>query len=404
MLENQKHKIIVIGGGYAGIKAVENLAKNPLNEIILLDKNPYHYMQTDVYELIANEEDFAQVSLDLFTYCSGFKNCNVTFYKQEVKNINFDKQKVITTIDRLSYDYLVIAVGSRTKFAANVEGLREYAYGIKALHRAMYFKQKFEMSLFKKVDESGTICTPLSIVIAGAGLSGVEIAAQMASFAKEFYKNNNFLCRKLNIILINAAEHILKGMDERLIEKSTKRLLDLEVVIKNKEKVVALTKESVTLSSGEKLFMDFMIFAGGIEPNGLVYDLELEKNERAYIQTRRTLQTIEYKNVFAIGDCTTLKDTNNNILAPTADIAEQMGKLCAQNISKLQEKKSLKEHEIKSRGILIALGRRYATAKVFGFYINGYLAYFMKKTIEKIYAKRLDIHSYRGCKKIFTSD
>jgi len=404
MLENQKHKIIVIGGGYAGIKAVENLAKNPLNEIILLDKNPYHYMQTDVYELIANEEDFAQVSLDLFTYCSGFKNCNVTFYKQEVKNINFDKQKVITTIDRLSYDYLVIAVGSRTKFAANVEGLREYAYGIKALHRAMYFKQKFEMSLFKKVDESGTICTPLSIVIARAGLSGVEIAAQMASFAKEFYKKNNFLCRKLNIILINAAEHILKGMDERLIEKSTKRLLDLEVVIKNKEKVVALTKESVTLSSGEKLFMDFMIFAGGIEPNGLVYDLELEKNERAYIQTRRTLQTIEYKNVFAIGDCTTLKDTNNNILAPTADIAEQMGKLCAQNISKLQEKKSLKEHEIKSRGILIALGRRYATAKVFGFYINGYLAYFMKKTIEKIYAKRLDIHSYRGCKKIFTSD
>ena len=81
-------------------------------------------MQTDVYELIANEEDFAQVSLDLFTYCSGFKNCNVTFYKQEVKNIDFDKRKVITTIDRLSYDYLVIAVGSRTKFAANVEGAK----------------------------------------------------------------------------------------------------------------------------------------------------------------------------------------------------------------------------------------------------------------------------------------
>jgi len=404
MIQNKKKKIVVIGGGYAGLKTVQRLAENPHNEIILLDKNPYHYMQTEVYDLIANEEDFAQITLDLFTYCIGFKNNNVTFYKQEVKDVDFQNRKVVTTVDRVNYDYLVIAVGSRTKFAPNVKGLKEYAYGIKALHRAMYFKQKFEMSLFKKVDESGTICTPLSIVIAGAGLSGVEIAAQMASFAKEFYKNNNFLCRKLNIILVNAAEHILKGMDERLVKKSTQRLLDLEVVIKNREKVTALTKDSVTLSSGEKLFMDFMIFAGGIEPNGLVYELQLQKNERAYIQTRTTLQTIEYENVFAIGDCTTIKDKNNHILAPTADIAEQMGELCAQNICHLQEQSSLKEHKIKSRGILIALGRRYATAKVFGIYINGYLAYLMKKIIEKIYAKRLDIHSYKGCKKIFTSE
>lgn len=401
MKENQKHKIIVIGGGYAGIQTVKNLAKNPENEIILLDKNPYHYMQTEVYDLIANEENFAQITLDLFTYCSGFKNSNVSFCKREVTNVDFKNNKVITTTDRLSYDYLVIAVGSRTKFATNVEGLREYAYGIKALHRAMYFKQKFEMSLFKKVDEGGATCIPLSIVIAGAGLSGVEIAAQMASFAKEFYKQNHFICRKLNIILVNAAEHILFGMDKHLVDKSTKRLLDLEVVIKNKQKVVALTKTSVTLSSGEKVFMDFMIFAGGIEPNGVVFNLKLEKNERGYIQTKPTLQTLEYKNVYAIGDCTTLRDKDENILAPTADIAEQMGELCSKNIKCDQKGQKLQEHKIRSRGILIALGRRYATAKVFGIYMNGYFAYIMKKMIERVYSKRLDIHSCIGCKKIF---
>ena len=401
MLENQKSKIVVVGAGYAGIKTLQNLAKNPQNEIILLDKNPYHYMQTEVYELIANEEDFAQITLDLFTYCSGFKNNNVTFYKQEVKNIDFTNKKVITTVDRLNYDYLVVAVGSRTKFAPNVEGLREYAYGVKALHRAMYFKQKFEMSLFKKVQESSTGCTPLSIVIAGAGLSGVEIAAQMASFSKEFYKNNHFICRKLNIILINAAQQILHGMDEHLVDKSIKRLLDLDVVIKNREKVVSLTKDSVTLSSGEKIFMDFMIFAGGIEPNGLVYELALEKDEKAYIKTKPTLQTLEYETVYAVGDCITLRDKNENILAPTADTAEQMGTLCARNIQLHQESKELKSHTIHSRGILIALGRRYATAKVFGIYINGYLAYLMKKLIERFYARTLDKHSCVGCKKIF---
>lgn len=292
----KKNKIIVIGGGYAGLRTVEKLAKNPDNEIILLDKNPYHFMQTDVYDLISNEEDFAQVTVDLYTFCTSF-NENVVFYKQNVTNIDFTNKKVITCTKRYSYDYLVIAVGSRTKFMSNVIGLREHAYGVKALHRAMYFKQKFEMSLFKKVEESGTICHALNIIIAGGGLSGVEIAAQMASYSKHFYESNNFLCRKLNIVIINAREHILYGMDKKLVDKSDKRLKQLEIIIKNNRKVVELTQESVTLSCGEVLQMDFMIFAGGIEPNHLVHDLDIKKNEFGYIVSNDYLQTKDHKNV-----------------------------------------------------------------------------------------------------------
>jgi NADH dehydrogenase len=223
-------KIVVLGGGYAGLRAVEKLAKNPQNEITLFDKNPYHFMQTDVYDLIANEEDFAQVSLDLFTYCSGFDG-NVTFLKQEVSSVDFKNKKVITCLQRHSYDYLVIAVGARTKFMSNIIGLREYAHGIKALHRAMYFKQKFEMSLFHKVEEGGVSCTPINIVVAGAGLSGVEVAAQMASFSKEFYKKNNFLCRKLNIVLVNSAKNVLGGFEEKLYSKTDMRLRDLDIIL-----------------------------------------------------------------------------------------------------------------------------------------------------------------------------
>lgn len=281
MNANNQNKIIVISGGYGGLQAVKNLAQHQNNQIILLDKNAYHFMQTDVYELIANEKNFAKVSVDLFTYCSGFDG-NVSFYKQEVDDIDFENKKAITAVQRFSYDYLIIAVGARTKFVKSITGLKEYAHGVKALHRAMYFKQKFEMSLFKKVQESGVSCKPLSIVVAGAGLSGVEIAAQMVSYAKEFYCANNFLCRKLNIVLVSSSKQILKGLDSFLVEKSEKRLLDLEVVIKLQSRVVSLTKESVSLSSGEIIPMDFMIFAGGIEPNGLIYKLPLPKNERGF--------------------------------------------------------------------------------------------------------------------------
>lgn len=400
MSKTKTNKIIVIGGGYAGLRTVEKLAKNPQNEIILLDKNPYHFMQTEVYDLIANEEDFAQVTVDLFTFCTGFEG-NVTFYKQDVTNINFKNKRVITHIDRFSYDYLVIAVGSRTKFMSNVIGLREYAYGIKALHRAMYFKQKFEMSLFKRVDESGTSCNALNIIVAGGGLSGVEIAAQMASFSKEFYSHNNFICRKLNIVIVNSGKHILKGIDEKLVKKSDIRLKKLDVIIKNERKVVEVTKNSVKLSCGEIMPMDFMIFAGGVEPNHLVYELELEKNSMGYIITNDYLQSQKYEEVFAIGDCTTIYDSNNNIVAPTADTAEQMAEVCAINVRNLIQNRPLIKQNIKSRGILIALGRGYAVSKLFNFYFNGYIAYALKKIVERIYAKRLDIRSHKGCKKIF---
>ena len=394
------NKIIIIGAGYAGLVALEKLAKNPNNNILLLDKNSYHFLQTDVYDLIANEYDFAQVSVDMFSFCTAFQG-NVSFQKELVTNVDFKNKKVITQKQRIHYDYLVIAVGSRTKFVDSVKGLKEYAYGVKALHRAMYFKQKFELSLFQKVQESGTLCTPINIVVAGGGLSGVEIAAQMASYANDFYKNNYFICNKLNIMIINSPAHILHGMDEKLIKASEKRLKELHVKIITNRKVVEVTASSVTLSQGEVFPTDFMIYAGGIEPNALVYTLDLEKNAKGYIKTEETLQTTQYKEVFAIGDCTTLFEKGKP-LAPTADIAEQMGALCAKNITALIEKKNLQKHTIKSRGTLIALGRNYSVAKLFNFHFNGFFAYLAKKIVEKVYFKKLDTISKKGYLKIFS--
>ncbi|QOP40539.1 NAD(P)/FAD-dependent oxidoreductase [Sulfurimonas marina] len=400
MQKDQKNKIVIIGGGYAGLNALKKLAKDQNNEIVLIDKKAYHFMQTDVYDLIANEHDFAQVSVDLFTYCTGFDH-NVTFLKEEIKSVDFKNKKVISERKRITYDYLIIAVGARTKFFSNIEGLREYAYGVKALHRAMYFKQKFEMSLFQKIDQEGTYCKPLNIVIAGGGLSGVEISAQMASFAKEFYKNNNFLCRKLNIVLVNSSEFVLKNLDDKLVKYSEKHLKKLDVTIKRNAKVQSLTPTRVTLSNGEELEMDFMIFAGGIEPNGLVFNLELSKNQQGYLETNEYLQSVNHEDVFVVGDCTTIYDKNKKRLPPTADIAEQMGRCAANNITRLIYKQKLKKHMVRQRGILIALGRRYACGKVFGLYLNGFSAYLMKKAIEKLYLFKLNKQSKKGCKKIF---
>jgi len=399
VLMEKRNRIIVVGGGYAGLRALEHLAKNPQNEITLFDKHSYHFMQTNVYDLIANEEDFAQVSLDLFTFCLGFDG-NVSFVKEEIVSLDFDHKRVISSTQRYSYDYLIIAVGARTKFVKSVKGLHTHAHGIKVLHRAMHFKQKFEMALFRKVQLNGTVCEPINIVVAGGGLSGVEIAAQMASFAQEFYTKNNFICRKLNIFLINSSEHILKGLDPYLVKKTDERLQKLGIEICNNTKVVEINELSVHLSSGTTLPMDFLVFAGGIEPNALVRAIDIEKDERGNLIANEFLQMPKHPEVFAIGDCTLLKNGEKHI-APTADVAEQMGELCAKNITNLIDEKPLEPHNIDSRGIIIALGRRYAAGKIFGVYIGGYFAYLLKNMIEIIYAKRLDWRSHKGYKKVF---
>ena len=398
-MSSKKNSIIVIGGGYAGLKAIEELASNEDNEIKLFDKNPYHYMQTDVYDLIANEGDFAHVTVDLYTFCTGYCG-NVTFIKEEVTTIDFVNKNVITNNQRYSYDYLIIGVGARTKFYSNVIGLKEYGYGVKALHRAMYFKQKFEMSLFMKLDEGGRYCHPLTIVVAGGGLSGVEIAAQMASFAKAFYEENNFICRRLNIVLVNSGPEILKGLDSTLVRQSQTRLDSLGVLTKTNQKVIEISENEVVLSDGEKIKMDYMIFAGGIEPNGLIYNLEISKNEFGFIETDDYLKSTQFDDVYAVGDCTTIYN-NEKPLAPTADVAQQMGVYVAKNINAIINNKEPKKHTIKSRGILIALGRGYAVGKLFGIHIKGYPAYLIKKIVEKVYSNKLDYRSKTGCKKIF---
>jgi len=357
-------------------------------------------MQTGVYDFIANENDFSKITVDLFTLCAGF-GANVAFRKEKVLDVDFDTQTVLTQTQEYMYDYIIVAVGSRTKFFDSITGLKKYAHGIKALHKALYFKQKFELSLFAKIEEEGTSCHPLNIIVAGAGLSGVEIAAQMASFSRDFYEQNNFLCRKLNIVLIDASKRILPGVDEVLVEASMKRLLELEVIIKDDRKVIEVTEDSVHLSSGEILPVDFMIFTGGIEPKDLVYNLKVSKDARHHILSNEYLQIQGYSTAYVAGDCGAIHE-GDKLVAPTADVAEQMAEHCAKNIMNSIYNRKLQKHAIKSRGMLIALGRRYAVGKVFGVYVGGYFGYILKKIIENVYSKRLFMRSGRGSKKIFS--
>ncbi|HHH72469.1 MAG TPA: NAD(P)/FAD-dependent oxidoreductase, partial [Sulfuricurvum sp.] len=143
--------IVIIGGGYGGLRAIEHLAARSDIRITLLDRNPYHYLQTEAYGYIAGRFDIHDIAIDLDNWCRGFGQ-NITFTQCEVSRIDMDGRRVETSAGGIEYDQLIIATGARTNFFAFIKGLRENSYGVKNMMRAFNFRREFERLIFEKVN------------------------------------------------------------------------------------------------------------------------------------------------------------------------------------------------------------------------------------------------------------
>ncbi len=389
-------KVVVIGGGYGGISALRELSKRSDIEITLIDKHSYHNLQPEVYDYIANKIDAADMTIDLITFCKGL-GANVNFYNNRVTDIDFEKNIVHTEEgNNFPYDQVIIAIGARTFFPRQLEGL-DRTNDLKKLHKALSFKQKFEFEIFKKIDNEGRACEQFDIVVVGAGLSGVEIAAEMAYYASYIFKKGLFACDYMSIHLISATDTVLPGMDPYLIEKSTERLKELNVNLITGKHMSRADENFVYLNDGTKIRHSFIIFAGGIEAANLTSKFNLEKNQRGQILTDEYGRAKGKNNVFVCGDVMSGVDTDGNPAPATVQIALQTGKYAAKNAINTIDRKELVKYRCKNPGVMIALGGRYACGMVGkSIKISGLFAFIAKHLIFFKYRKPLQMISKRG--------
>ncbi len=378
-------KVLIIGGGYAGVSALRELAKSEDIEVTLIDRHPYHFLQTEGYELVANTIPFDKTIVNLHTLCESFGE-NVSFLHDAVKEIDLTKKRVICEdSEELSYDYLIVAAGSVTKFFKSIEGLENCGHGVKSLTGAFKLKQFFEKELFLRLESPLSAKNHYSVLVAGAGLSGVEIAAQMQYYFNRYYKSNTLACKSLKIHLVSGSKNILKHMHPKTIRKARKRLVDLGVIMHEGSHIKKVEKERAVLENSEEIVFDFMIFTGGIMASPLIDTIKTQKNKLGQIIPRPTLQLQEKKEVFAAGDAAELRDITGNLLPPTAHVAMQSGKTAAKNIKLLLDDQEPAFAHMSQEGIAIALGGKYAILDMKSFRFSGYWAYLAKKTIEKVY-------------------
>ncbi len=394
-------KVVVVGGGYGGLRAIEMLSKYKDKDIdiTLIDRNPYHYLQTEAYGYIAGRFDLHEVAIDLNNWCQGFEE-RVQFIHKKVTSINFEEKSVQMNETALFYDYLIIATGAQTNFFSFIEGLRENSYGVKNLQRAHNFRIEFENLIYKKLqNEQSSKKGELNIAVGGAGLSGVEVAAEMAYTLQTYSKTIGDTAKEIHIYLIDASETILPGMGKYSIKNTKKRLEELGVKILTGAFINNVDSSYIHFKNGERLAYSFMIFTGGIKGTALSDTMENEKNGINQLITTPELNVQDKKDVFAIGDCVEIKDNEGNVLPPTAQIAEKSAEYVAKTIRQRIDGVQSQAFDANVSGIFIALGGKYAVGEMFKYIkIKGYAAYLLKKAITHAYYLGLRLRINTGFK------
>lgn len=399
----KKKRIVIAGGGYGGIKAAETLLNSNRDdfELILIDKHPYHYLQPDVYDYIANKISLTDITISLVTFVASY-NGRIQLELAEITSFDLPNRFINTTNGQIAYDYLIIALGSRTLFPKSIPGIFEYAHGIKRIHWPFNFKQRFEQMIYNKIDEEGNCYSTkvdFNIVVAGGGLSGVEVAAAMADYATQFFKTSGYICGGIKVTLIAGTKGVLAGLDEYLIDAAKRRLDQLGVKVLSGVQVSKVEENRVYLSNGSSLDMNYMIWTGGIIAAPVLETVEAKKEGQNYLVVDDRLRVDGYENVFAIGDCAIIKDVNGNNMPPTAQTAERSGIECAKNILLHLDDREMKSVKLKFDGVLVALGGKYAAAHLLGkFKFSGYLAYVVKSAISVHYKSSLVKRCKKGAK------
>ena len=393
-------RIVIVGGSYGGLRALQALASHPDLHITLVDRHPYHFLQTEGYDLIAGKVPFDETIVGLRSLCAGLGE-KMTYLHAVAESVDTEKNQLLCEGgERLPYDYLIVAAGAVTRFLPTVEGLRSCSYGVKSLTGAFRLKQFFEAELYRRLESAANAKAHYSILVVGGGLSGVEIAAEMQAYFNRYYRSNALACGKLKIHLVSGS--LLRGLPDGVVARSRKRLQQLGVLLHVGTHLSRVESDRALLDDGREIPFDFMIYAGGIMAAPFVQSLPFEKNRLGQIEVDEYLRARGSKNVYVVGDAADLRDRRGRVVPPTAQSAEQSGTQAAQNILRHMAGVPQQKADIRLRGLAIALGGYDAIIDAGAFRLYGPLAWLGKKAIEKSYKWPLKRIARKGFKKLKT--
>lgn len=376
--EVDKKRIVVIGGGFAGITLVKKLAGKNF-QVVLIDRNNYHQFQPLFYQVAMAGLEPSSIAFPLRKL---FRKKADTFIRMtEVEGIDTEKKQLKTTLGIVNYDYLVLATGAETNFFGNAQ-IAEKAIPMKSVSEALYLRNHiladYEKSL--SIEDYEERQRYLDIVVVGGGPTGVEVAGSLAEMKKYILPKDypELKIEEVDIYLIEGNKELLNGMSDQSSAKALRFLTDLGVKILLEKRVTGYDGKQVTLNDGTTIPAKKVIWAAGITgkaPIGL--DME-SKGPGGRILVDRHSKVKGYEDIFAIGDIALMADEAYPKGHPQlAQVAMQQGKNLAENFIRIAEGKAPKPFSYRDLGSMATIGRNRAVVDLPHIKFQGAFAWFV---------------------------
>ncbi|HZB99452.1 MAG TPA: NAD(P)/FAD-dependent oxidoreductase, partial [Nitrososphaeraceae archaeon] len=437
-------RILILGGGFAGVEVLRRLQDRFQNDvsidITMVSKDNFLLFTPMLHEVASGMIETRHIVTPIRAFCNRAK-----FYAARVKLIDL-KNKQITIesptftsftpiaatsapniINReehayadpsvvseeksdeelkykLSYDYLVIALGSETKFFGMAD-IEEHALTIKSWNDAIIIRnhvihklEQAELLLGQQpygyYDNNNNLNSHgknqreslLTFVIVGGGFAGVETAGELNEFlrdvAKDYY--HNIEPKDIRVIIIQSGNRLLPEMSEELAEFAMRKLIQSGVEVILNTRVIGATTNSVKLNDDRAISTSTIIWSGGVASNPITEELPCEHDKKSgRIIVDKFLEIQGYPGVFAIGDCAFIIDLSTGYpYPPTAQHAIREGTAVANNIISMIEGKTRnkKIFDYKTKGMMATIGKRNGVGAILGIEVQGFIAWWIWRT------------------------
>ena len=400
-LARNKKKIVILGGGFAGVECARQLEKefgnNPEIELVMVSEDNFLLFTPMLPQVASGMIETRHIVLPIRTICKKTK-----FYESRIKNID-PYGKIVTlwgTGDKrsisLHYDFLIVALGSETNFFGMAD-VEKNAYTMKTLNDAVMLRNRVIDMLEQAENETNPILRKsfLNFVVVGGGFAGIETAGELMDLlldARKYYPTIHK--DDIKVIVLEAMGMILPGFNTKLANFAKDKMIERGIDIRLKTAVTSFDgnevttklldenpKDSVDTSEIDSVITKTLIWTAGVTPVNTI-KRSMFKTEKGKVLVNDYLEVTDFPGVFAIGDCALHIDPETQRpLPPTAQIAEAQAKIAAKNLISLIKNSTKEKFVYHSKGQMAIIGKRSGIATFLGMNISGFWAWLIWRNV-----------------------
>jgi NADH dehydrogenase len=382
-----KPRVVIVGGGFAGIAAARALRRAEAN-VVIIDRHNHHLFQPLLYQVATAALHPGTIAAPIRGVVSGQKNCRVLM--NEVDDVDLDAQTVTLGAEPYAYDYLVVAAGYETNYFGN-DAWKQYAPGLKTIDEATDIRARFLLAFEQAEFEQDKAAkrAALTFAIVGAGPTGVEMAGALAEISDNVRKDFRSIdTRTTRIIILDFADRVLTSFPEELSVRAQRDLegLGVEVILKTRVTDVDASGLNAETPDGPiRIDANNVFWAAGVKGSALAHKLGAETDRSGRVLVESDLSIPGHPNAFVAGDIARCMDpTTKEPVPAVAQGAIQGGQFVGRTIaaelkaqSRGEAPPSRKAFSYRDKGSMAIIGRNRAVAHVGKLRFGGYLAFLL---------------------------